>query len=69
MQRAKRGSGMYLDGMRCRVDDGTNGLHVTLPEERVTILEPFSGAAISDPVDVTLNREHQINRLLTSEGE
>ena len=37
--------------MRCRVDYGTNGLDVTLPDERVTIIEPLSGAAVSDPVE------------------
>ena len=42
---------LYGARMRCRVDYGTNGLHVTLPDERVTIIEPLGGPAVSDPVE------------------
>lgn len=37
--------------MRCRLDYGTNGLQVTLPDERVTVIEPISGPAIADPME------------------
>ena len=37
--------------MRCRLDYGTNGLQVTLPDERVTVIEPISGPAIADPIE------------------
>jgi nickel-dependent lactate racemase len=42
---------MYGERMRCRLDYGTDGLDVTLPDERLTIIEPLSGAAVSDPAE------------------
>jgi lactate racemase len=45
---------MYGDRMHCRVDYGTNGLQVTLPDERVTIIEPLSGAGVVDPVEAVV---------------
>jgi hypothetical protein len=32
---------VYRVRMRCRLDFGTNGLEVTLPDERVTVIEPI----------------------------
>ena len=42
---------MYGVRMLCRVDYGTTGLQVTLPDERVTIIEPLAGVAVSEPVE------------------
>jgi nickel-dependent lactate racemase len=41
---------VYGVRMRCRLDFGTNGLEVTLPDERVTVIEPISGPAVDDPI-------------------
>ena len=47
---------LYGARMRCRVDYGTNGLHVTLPGERVTIIEPLGGPAVADPQETLMTR-------------
>ena len=41
---------VYRVAVRCRLDFGTNGLEVTLPDERVTVIEPNSGPAVDDPI-------------------
>ena len=35
--------------MRVRLDYGTDGLEVDLPDERVTVIEPVPRAAVADP--------------------
>ena len=35
--------------MRVRLDYGTDGLEVDLPDERVTVIEPIPRAAVADP--------------------
>ncbi len=41
--------GWWLVVMRVRLDYGTEGLEVDLPDERVTIIEPIPRAAATDP--------------------
>jgi nickel-dependent lactate racemase len=41
--------GWWLVVMRIKLDYGTEGLEVDLPDERVTVIEPNPRAAVSDP--------------------
>src|SRR5262245_16440526 len=43
------GQWYYRLPMRVRLDYGTEGLEVDLPDERVTVIEPIPRPAVSDP--------------------
>ena len=46
----EQGAVVQFPIVRIRLDYGTDGLDVTLPDERVTVIEPVSRPALADPV-------------------